>query len=129
LHGVDGGELRVLEDNATAARTLAQLGVNEPEFFQFQTTDGVSLNGWMIRPPGFDPARKYPVLMYVYGGPGSQTVIDAWGGLRYLWHQLLAQKGYVVVSVDNRGTGARGRAFKKMTYLNLGKWEVNDQLE
>ena len=83
----------------------------------------------MIRPPTFDPERRYPVLMYVYGGPGSQTVIDAWMGQRYLWHQMLAQQGYIVASVDNRGTGARGRDFRKIVYRNLGHWEVNDQIE
>jgi dipeptidyl-peptidase-4 len=67
--------------------------------------------------------------MYVYGGPGSQTVRDNWGGNRYLWHQVLAENGFIVVSIDGRGTGARGRDFKKMTYLNLGQWETHDQIE
>jgi dipeptidyl-peptidase-4 len=83
----------------------------------------------MIKPADFDPAKQYPVLQYVYGGPGSQTVTDAWGGSRYLWHQHLAQRGYIVVSVDNRGTGGRGRDFKKVTYLNLGERETADQIE
>jgi dipeptidyl-peptidase-4 len=82
-----------------------------------------------MKPANFDPSRKYPVLMYVYGGPGSQTVVDSWGGTRYLWHKMLTQRGYVVVSVDNRGTGARGSAFKKSTYLNLGARETADQIE
>ena len=87
------------------------------------------MNAWMIKPPDFNKNSKYPVLMYVYGGPGSQTVVNRWRGRRYLWFQMLAQKGYIVVSVDNRGTGARGIAFKKIIYKNLGHWEVNDQIE
>jgi dipeptidyl-peptidase-4 len=87
----------------------------------------------MLKPSNFDPTKKYPVLMHVYGGPGSQTVKDDAGAgiafTNYLWHQLLAEKGYIVVSVDNRGTGARGAAFKKSTYANLGKLETIDQGE
>jgi dipeptidyl-peptidase-4 len=83
----------------------------------------------MIRPPDFDESKSYPVLMYVYGGPGSQTVRNSWGGSNYLWYQMLAQKGYIIVSVDNRGTGARGDDFKTVTYKNLGKWETHDQIE
>ncbi|HUF14166.1 MAG TPA: alpha/beta fold hydrolase [Longimicrobiales bacterium] len=129
LHRADGALVRVLEENAELRRRLGETRMTPPDFFQFNTTDGVTLNGYLIRPPDFDPARRYPVLMYVYGGPGSQTVIDSWGGDRYLWHQLLAQRGYIVASVDNRGTGARGRDFRKIVYLNLGHWETNDQIE
>ncbi|HEX6590246.1 MAG TPA: DPP IV N-terminal domain-containing protein [Longimicrobiales bacterium] len=129
LHRADGTLVRVLEDNDELRATLAATGTTEPEFFEFETSDGVSLNGWMIRPPNFDPARRYPVLMYVYGGPGSQTVVDAWMGQRYLWHQMLAQQGYIVASVDNRGTGARGRDFRKVVYQDLGNWESHDQIE
>jgi dipeptidyl-peptidase-4 len=129
LFTAEGDRLRVLASNEAVQRKLQALGAKEPEFFQFTTSDGVALNGYMIKPPNFDPSKKYPVLMYVYGGPGSQTVTDAWGGSRYLWHQVLAQKGYIVASVDNRGTGSRGRDFEKVTYLNLGKWEVHDQME
>src|SRR5690606_2347521 len=90
---------------------------------------GVRLNGWMIRPGGFDPTQRYPVLLYVYGGPGHQSVTDAWQGTRYLWHQSLAAQGYIVASVDNRGTGGRGRDFKNLVHLDLGKWEASDQME
>lgn len=128
LHRTGGEQVRVLQDNAGAAAAFAALDVRLPEFFSFRTADGTELNGWTIKPANFDPSRKYPVLVYVYGGPGSQTVTDAWGGTRYLWHQLLAQKGYVVVSVDNRGTGGRGAAFKKSVYLNLGEKETADQV-
>lgn len=128
VHEADGRLVRPLFDNARVARELERAGARPPEFFTFTTDDGVELNGWMIKPPDFDPSRRYPVLMYVYGGPGSQTVLDAWGGTRYLWHQALAQRGYIVASIDNRGTGARGSAFKKITYLNLGEYESNDQI-
>jgi len=129
LFRADGTRIRTLEDNAELAERLRQAGVRPAEFFTFRTSDGVELHGWMIKPPDFDPTRRYPVLMAVYGGPGSQTVMDGWGGNQFLWYQMLAQKGYIVVSVDNRGTGGRGRAFKKVTYLNLGKWESHDQIE
>jgi dipeptidyl-peptidase-4 len=125
----DGRTVRVIEDNAEVAARIAQLNLQTPEFFSFTTTDGVALNGWLIKPPDFDATRRHPVLMYVYGGPNSQTVTDAWGGSRYLWHQLLAQHGFVVASIDNRGTGARGRDFRKVTFLQLGKWETHDQIE
>jgi dipeptidyl-peptidase-4 len=83
----------------------------------------------MIKPKDFDPAKKYPLLMFVYGGPGSQQVLNAWGGSNYWWHQMLAnEKGFIVVCVDNRGTGARGAEFKKMTYKQLGKYESDDQI-
>ncbi|MFQ5536576.1 MAG: S9 family peptidase [Gemmatimonadota bacterium] len=129
LRDGEGKVLRTLVDNARLRGKLAALELQAPEFFTFETSDGVKLNGWMIRPPDFDPARKYPVVMYVYGGPGSQTVTDSWGGTRYLWHQLLAQRGFIVASVDNRGTGWRGNAFKTITYLDLGNWESRDQIE
>lgn len=97
------------------------------EFFTIAVNDE-ELNAWSIKPTDFDETIKYPVLMFVYGGPGSQTVEDNWGSSNYFWFQMLANKGYVVVSVDNRGTGARGADFKKITYKQLGKYEVEDQL-
>ena len=129
LHRANGAEVRTLVDNARVRQTLANLSISAPEFFTIPTQDGTELNAWMIKPRDFDPSRKYPVLMYVYGGPGSQTVANAWGGSRYLWHQSLAQRGYIVVSVDNRGTGGRGRDFKKTVYLRLGQQEAADQVE
>jgi dipeptidyl-peptidase-4 len=94
------------------------------------TTDSseYDLNAWMITPPGFDENRTYPLFMYVYGGPGSQVVTDSWDS-NMAWFQMLAQKGYVVAAVDNRGTGARGEHFKKITYGRLGKFETIDQIE
>ncbi len=127
LFRADGSLIRVLADGKIEA--LNEYVISPMKFFTFTTTDGVELNGWMIKPPDFDPGKKYPVLMYVYGGPGSQTVRNSWGGSNYFWYQMLAQKGYVIVSVDNRGTGARGVKFKTITYKNLGKWETNDQAE
>jgi dipeptidyl-peptidase-4 len=128
LHTTDGQVVRVIADNQELRERVRALSLAVPEFITLPVADGVELNGYVIRPPDFDPARQYPLLMYVYGGPGSQTVRDSWGGTRYLWHQLLANDGYLIASVDNRGTGARGRDFKKMTYLNLGKYEAADQI-
>ena len=128
LRAVDGELIRALADSDAIRRRLDALRVTKPEFIKIPTEDGIELNAWLIKPPDFDPTKTYPLLMYVYGGPGSQTVTDAWGRDRYLWHQLLAQEGYLVASVDNRGTGARGVAFEKLTYLNLGKFESDDQI-
>lgn len=128
LYDHTGKEVKMLKDNAKLQGKLAELNINKPEFFKFKTADGVELNGWMIKPAGFNPAQKYPVLMHVYGGPGSQTVKNDFGGFNYMWHQMLAQQGYIIVSVDNRGTGARGEAFKKCTYGQLGKIEAEDQI-
>lgn len=124
-----GKTIRTLEDNAGLKEKLQGLALGKKEFFDFKTSEGNNLKGWMIKPSDFDPNKKYPVLMYVYGGPGDQRVIDAYGGTDYLWFQLLTQKGYIVVSVDGRGTGGRGAAFKKSTYANLGKLETQDQIE
>ncbi|MBF9253228.1 S9 family peptidase [Pontibacter sp. 172403-2] len=125
----DGKLIKVLEDNEELREKLAQYDIAQKDFFTMNTADGTKLNGWMIKPTDFDPNKKYPVLMFVYGGPGSQTVTDSWGGNDFLWYQVLADKGLIVVSVDNRGTGARGADFKKLTYANLGKYEIQDQIE
>jgi len=128
LRTANGDAARTLADNAQLKQRLDALGLNLPEFTKVPFDDGLELNAWVIKPPDFDPSKQYPLLMYVYGGPGSQTVTDSWGGDRYLWHQLLAREGYLVASVDNRGTGARGVNFKKITYMNLGKYESYDQI-
>ncbi len=125
----DGKELRSIEDNAAIKATMAKYDIAPVEFFKFKTTEDVSLNGWMVKPSNFDASKQYPVFMYVYGGPGSQTAQNSWGSFNYFWFQHLAQQGYIVVSVDNRGTGARGEQFKKMTYQQLGKYETIDQIE
>ncbi len=124
----DGSLVRILVNNAELASRIDALGLREPEFFTIGAADGIPLNGWIIKPRDFDPGRAYPLLLYVYGGPGSQTVRDSWGGSRYLWHQMLVRQGMLVASIDNRGTGARGRDFKKQVYMRLGMLEPADQL-
>ncbi|MFU8845081.1 MAG: S9 family peptidase [Bacteroidales bacterium] len=128
LHRHSGEKVRDLVDNQKLKQTIADYKFVEKEFFKFTTSEGIELNGWMMKPDDFDPNRKYPVLMYVYGGPGSQTVQNSWGG-GGTWYQYLVSRGLIVVSVDNRGTGSRGEEFKKMTYLQLGKYETLDQME
>ena len=128
LRRADGTLVRTIADNAALMGKIAALGLNRPEFITVRTSDGVDLNAWIIKPKAFDPTRRYPLLMNVYGGPGSQTVTDSWGGANYLWHQMLAQEGYLVASVDNRGTGGRGAKFMKQTYLHLGRYEAADQI-
>lgn len=129
LHLNNGKLARELVNNEKLKETLEGLSISPKEFFTFKTSEDVELNGWMIKPADFDATKKYPVFMTVYGGPGSQTVTDSWGGSNYFWHEMMAQEGYIVVSVDNRGTGARGRDFKKITYQELGKYETIDQIE
>lgn len=123
-----GKRIRLIEDNIDLENLQKTYGVGTVEFMTIETEDDVSLNAYMIKPANFSPKRVYPVLMYVYGGPGSQTVKDSWGGQNYWWFQMLARKGYIVVSVDNRGTGGRGEAFKKMTYQRMGHYETIDQI-
>ncbi|MFN2394945.1 MAG: S9 family peptidase [Bacteroidales bacterium] len=125
----DGSQLRLLEDNNELYQTISDYNYVKPEFFIVQLEDGTGLNGWMMKPADFDPDKKYPLFMYVYGGPGSQTVTHRWNTFNGAWFQMLTQMGYIVVSVDNRGTGGRGEEFKKMTYLQLGKYEAMDQIE
>jgi dipeptidyl-peptidase 4 len=122
-----GKQLKVMEDNKVLNEKLAGYKFSKKEFMKVPV-NGVELNAWMIKPSNFDATKKYPVLMFVYGGPGSQTVEDKWDSGNMFWYQHLAQKGYIIVSVDNRGTGARGAAFKKCTYADLGKLETEDQI-
>ena len=128
-----GKTLATLLDNQTLQDKLAGYDMGRCELFTLTTQDGVELNGWMVKPADFNPARKYPVIMYQYGGPGSQQVKNAWGlGMASqgaILEQLLSQQGYICVCVDNRGTGGRGAEFEKCTYLNLGKLEAHDQVE
>lgn len=131
LRDATGKVNTTLVDNAALKEKVAALGTQQ-ELFTFTTTDGTTLNGWMLKPRDFDPTRRYPVVMYQYGGPGSQEVKDAWGTGFYgggVWESLLAQQGYICVIVDGRGTGARGAAFEKCTYLRLGDYESKDQVE
>ncbi len=125
----NGAEKRLIEDNAHLRILQEAHGVQPLEFFSFTTSEEVELNGYMIKPADFDETKKYPVLMYLYGGPGSQEATDSWKGQNYWWFQMLAQQGYVIACVDNRGTGGRGEEFKKMTYLKMGHYETIDQIE
>jgi len=124
----EGKTVRVLEDNAQLKKTMEDYALSQVTILQIPNGRGEQLNAWMIRPPDFDPARKYPVLLYQYSGPGSQEVTDKFPLKDYFWHQMLAQKGYIVVCADGTGTGGRGEAFKKKTYLQLGKYESDDQI-
>ena len=129
----NGKELQTLIDNLELQQELEAYDLGTKELFSFTTSEGVQLNGWMVKPANFDPARKYPVIMYQYGGPGNQQVLNQWGigmsGNGAILEQYLAQQGYLCVCVDNRGTGGRGAEFEKCTYLQLGELEARDQVE
>ncbi|MDG1477342.1 MAG: S9 family peptidase, partial [Vicingaceae bacterium] len=127
LHESNGKQKRVLEDNANLNKSLEGFNFSKKEFFKIKT-NGQELNAWKILPKNFDASKKYPVLMFVYGGPGINTVNDSWDGGNTFWFNHLASKGYMVVSVDARGTGYRGTEFKKVTYKQLGKYETEDQI-
>lgn len=124
-----GDTEKTLVDNSTLEKRLNNLDINPPAFFDFSTSEDIQLNGWMIKPTDFDANKKYPVLMFVYGGPGSQEVLNEWGSFNYLWYQMLAQQGYIIACVDGRGTGGRGKAFRAGTYGDLGNYETKDQIE
>lgn len=124
-----GKEIRVIEDNKALSKLHENYDTQPVDFMTIKNRDGDALNAYMIKPPNMEDGKQYPVLMYVYGGPGSQTVNNSYGYMNYWWFQMLAQEGYIVVSVDNRGTGARGETFKKMTYQQLGKYETMDQID
>ena len=124
-----GRRLRVVEDNRELREKQSEYNTSNVQFFSFNTGDDVELNGWMIKPNDFKANREYPLFMTLYGGPGSQKVTDNWMGMNYWWYQMLADQGYIVACIDNRGTGARGEAFKKMTYQKLGHYETIDQIE
>lgn len=126
LNDNTGKVLKTLVTNDKLKEKLAGYVIPQKEFFTFKTTEGVDLNGWMMKPVNFDPSKRYPVLMFQYSGPGSQQVLDKWG---ISWETYMASLGYVVACVDGRGTGGRGSEFQKCTYLNLGVKEAKDQVE
>ncbi len=128
-----GKTLAVMIDNEALAKKYDSYDMGSKSFFQLTTSEGVVLNGWMVKPAQFDANHRYPVIMYQYGGPGSQQVKNAWNigmaGQGALLEQYLAQQGYIVVCVDGRGTGGRGAEFEKCTYMKLGELEARDQVE
>ena len=129
LHRAGGEQVTVLQENDDLAETIDALDLPAPTFTSLPAADDTPLNTYVMKPTDFDRTREYPVLMYVYGGPGAQTVTDRWGGSRNLWHQYLAETyNVVVVSVDNRGTGGRGKAFQDVPYRQLGQPEAADQI-
>ena len=129
----NGKALQTLIDNHELKARLAKFDLGKKELFQFKTSEGVTLNGWIVKPIDFNPSKQYPVIMYQYGGPGNQQVLNQWGigmsGNGALLEQYLCQLGYICVCVDNRGTGGRGAEFEKCTYLRLGELESRDQVE
>ena len=128
LRDFNGKTLRELQNNNSALKKLQSDGFVVKEFLQIPNKNGDQMNAWMIKPKDFSPNKKYPVLMYQYSGPGSQQVSNVWDGRNTIWFNLLAQKGYIVLCVDGRGTGYRGTKYKKATYKNLGKYEIEDQI-
>jgi dipeptidyl-peptidase 4 len=119
---------RTIVDNHELKAKIAKLAIGPQEFFRVDIGNGVQLDGWMMKPPGFDPSKKYPILYYAYSEPAAQTVLDSWSGSNYLWFLMLTQQGYIVASVDNRGTPApRGRAWRKIVYRKIGIISSQDQ--
>ena len=127
VHDAKGKEIDVLVDNKKLTGVLKDYKLAQKEFITINGVEG-PLNAFVIKPADFDPSKKYPVYFNIYNGPGHNTVTDSWGGSNFLYHQLLAQKGYIIISVDTRGTMYRGAKFKKSTYLQLGKLETEDMI-
>ncbi len=123
-----GKEIKIIKENSQLTTTLKAYHIANKEFSTITTKDG-TFNIWMIKPADFDPSKKHPLLMYQYSGPGSQYVSNRWNGANDYWYYMLAQKGYIIACVDGRGTGFKGRDFKKITQKELGKYEVIDQIE
>jgi dipeptidyl-peptidase-4 len=120
--------IRSLIENKSLIEKVNSLQKGKSEFFKIDIGNGVNLDGWMMKPPDFDPSKKYPVLFYVYGEPAAQTVLDRWDRTDYLWHLMLTQQGYIVASIDNRGAPSpRGRAWRKMIYQKIGTLATQDQ--
>lgn len=124
----NGKILKELQNNEELLNKLNADNFTEKEFFTVPNEAGDQMNAWIIKPKNFDPNKKYPLFMFQYSGPGSQQVANSWDGGNAIWFEMLAQKGYLVACVDGRGTGFKGTKFKKITYLNLGKYEIEDQI-
>ena len=120
--------LRIIKDNFSLKDKLSTYTWSD-KTFSTTKINGFDLNYWMVKPHNFDPSKSYPLLMYQYSGPGSQKVANQWNDSNDYWHQYLASKGYVIVCVDGRGTGFKGAQFKKLTQNQLGRFEVEDQIE
>ena len=127
LYSAEGEMIKVIKDNAPLQEKLTNYKMSQKEFSTINI-NGNDLNMWMIKPADFDAQKEYPLLMFQYSGPGSQQVANRWNGTNDYWHQLLAQQGMIIVCVDGRGTGLKGRDFKKVTQKELGKFEVEDQI-
>ncbi len=127
-NSIKAEQVKTLNENKKLQAKIDEYGYGKAELIKVPNSKGDTLNGWMLKPANFDASKKYPVLFCNYGGPGSQQVANRFGAVS-AWHQLLAQKGFIVVSVDNTGTGYRGEEFKKKTYLQLGKFEIEDQID
>ncbi len=125
LFRADGSRIAAINENKIAE--LGEYHLSPMEFITVKSRDGVPLNASMIKPPDFNPQKKYPVLVYIYGGPHAQVVRNAWGGATFLWHELMAQKGYIIFSLDNRGSWGRGHHFEEPIHFRLGKQELSDQ--
>ncbi|HEX6333771.1 MAG TPA: prolyl oligopeptidase family serine peptidase, partial [Flavisolibacter sp.] len=121
-------KIKTVNDNTKLRNVLKEYAMGTAEFIRVPNSKGDTLNGWMLKPADFNSSKKYPVLFCNYGGPGSQQVANRFGAAS-MWHQMLAQNGFIVVSIDNTGTGFRGEEFKKKTYLQLGKYEIEDQID
>jgi dipeptidyl-peptidase-4 len=118
----------MLEGNKKMRKRWSKVAHSATEFFRVEIADGVQVDAWCVKPPDFDPAQKYPLLVYVYGEPAGQTTQNRWGGSRHLWHSMLAQSGYVIMSFDNRGSPApRGRAWRKTVHRQVGILAPEDQ--
>ena len=128
LNNKNGEILKVLEENKNLNKKMKKFDLVEKTFFKILNEDGLDLNAWIMKPKVLDTVKKHPLLMFVYGGPGINTVNNSWSWMNYFWFQYLVKKGFIVVSVDSRGTGFRGKEFKHSTYLQLGKLETEDQI-
>jgi dipeptidyl-peptidase-4 len=128
LHAHDGKEVRELEGNKALLGRMEEYAIAKKEFMTIKTAEGTELNAWMMKPVNFDASKKYPLVFAIYGGPGHNQVVNQFDGSNFFWHQMLCQKGFIVVSVDNRGTGMRGADFRKSTYKQLGHLETLDQI-
>ena len=128
INDSEGEVVKFLEDNNNLNKKMKGFDLVDQTFFTIKNSIGLDLNAWIMKPNKIEKNKKLPLLMYVYGGPGINTVNDSWSSMNYFWFQYLVKKGFVIISVDSRGTGYRGKDFKHSTYLQLGKLETEDQI-